>query len=190
MINGFVILFDACTLYAAPVRDLIIELAVAELYRTKWTHRIHEEWTRNLLIKRPDLKPEKLEKTRLLINESVDDCLVEDYESLSKTLTLPDPDDNHVLAAAIKAQAQIIVTYNLKDFPAKILDGFGIEAQHPDDFFLNQCSLRHGAFLTAVKKIRHSLKKPPKTSEEYLDILRKHSLAKTAELLENYVDVI
>lgn len=98
--------------------------------------------------------------------------------------------DRHVLAAAIRAQAQIIVTYNLKDFPVHILETFGIEAQHPDDFFLNQSDLQQGPFLAAIKRIRASLKKPPKTPEEYLDVLRKHSLAKTAELLESYIDLI
>jgi len=188
--TSFTFLFDACVLYPAPIRDLIIELAIAELYRAKWTNRIHDEWISSLLSKRPDLNREKLEKTRILINTSVEDCLVEDYESLSETLHLPDVNDRHVLAAAIKAQAQIIVTYNLKDFPPKTLEPFGIEAQHPDDFFLNQSDLQQGPFLATIKRIRQTLKKPPKTPEEYLDVLRRHSLAKTAELLENFIDVI
>lgn len=116
--------------------------------------------------------------------------MVEGYDSIAETLELPDTNDRHVLAAAIKAQAQIIVTYNLKDFPANILNPFGVEAQHPDDFFLNQSDLQQGAFLAAVKRIRQSLRKPPKTAEEYLDVLRKHSLAKTAEHLENFIDLI
>lgn len=190
MFTSFTFLFDACVLYPAPVRDLIIELAIAELYRAKWTNRIHDEWISSLISKRPDLKREKLEKTRHLINSSVEDCLVEGYESIAESLKLPDPDDRHVLAAAIKAQAQIIVTYNLKDFPFKILETFEIEAQHPDDFFLNQSSLQQGPFLATIKRIRQSLKKSPKTPEEYLDVLRRHSLAKTAEFLENYIDII
>ncbi|MGD0665131.1 MAG: PIN domain-containing protein [Rhabdochlamydiaceae bacterium] len=190
MFINFTFLFDACVLYPAPVRDLIIELAIADLYRAKWSNRIHDEWISSLLNNRPDLNREKLEKTRHLINTSVEDCLVEGYESLAETLHLPDVDDRHVLAAAIKAQAQIIVTYNLKDFPSKILETFGIEAQHPDDFFLNQSGLQQGLFLAAIKRVRQSLKKPPKTPEEYLDVLRRHSLAKTAELLENYIDII
>ncbi len=190
MFAGFTALFDACVLYSAPVRDLVIRLAINDLYRAKWTNRIHDEWIRSLLINRPDLNPENLKRTRMRMNESVEDCLVEDYEALAETLTLPDPDDCHVLAAAIKAQAQIIVTYNLKDFPVEILNKFSMEAQHPDDFFLNQSDLQQGAFLGAIKANRHVLKKPAKTPEEYLDILRKHSLAKTAEYLESYIDLI
>jgi hypothetical protein len=77
-----------------------------------------------------------------------------------------------------------------KDFPAAVLAPYGIEVQHPDDFFLNQSHLQQGLFLSAVKRIRHSLKKPSKSPAEYLAILRKHSLAKTAEFLENYIDLI
>lgn len=190
MFASFTCLFDACVLYPAPVRDLIIELAVADLYRARWTDRIHDEWISSLLSKRPDLNRERLEKTRLLINSSVEDCIVHGYEPLAETLSLPDVDDRHVLAAAIKAQAQVIVTYNLKDFPAITLKAFGIETQHPDDFFLNQSDLQQGPFLAAIKRIRGALKNPPKTAQEYLDVLRRHSLAKTAELLESYIDVI
>lgn len=190
MFSGFVVLFDACVLYPAPVRDLLLELASAEIYRAKWTEQIHDEWIANLLRKRPDLLAEKLERTRRLINESVEDCLVEGYEHLYEQLELPDPADRHVFAAAIKGQAQMIVTYNLKDFPKTALDRYGIEAQHPDDFFLNQSDLQLPAFLSGVKNCRERMKNPPKTVEEYLSILRKHSLMKTAEFLESYFDVI
>ena len=186
----FISLFDACVLYPAPVRDLVIGLAVADLYHAKWTNQIHDEWIYNLLTKRPDLKAERLEKTRQLINSSVEDCLVEEYEVLIKTLELPDNGDCHILAAAIKGKAQIIVTYNLKDFPSEILNKFDIEAQHPDDFFLNQSDLHQGAFLATIKKIRQSLKNPSKTPEGYLEVLRKNSLLKTANFLENYIDLI
>ena len=190
MFSGFVVLFDACVLYQAPLRDLVIELGLADLYRAKWTDRIHDEWIGSLVHKRPDISKEKLERTRQLINESIEDCLVEGYESLAQALILPDFDDCHVLAAAIKAHAQIIVTNNTKDFPKDYLDSFEIEAQHPDSFFLNQSDLQQGAFLAAVKRIRLSLKRPAKTPEEYLDILRKSELAKTAEFLEDYIDLI
>ncbi len=190
MFSDFIVVFDACVLYPAPVRDLSIRLAVAELYRAKWTNKIHDEWIYNLGVNRPDLNRENLEKMRELINESVPDSLVEGYESIAETLTLPDPGDRHILAAAVKAQAQIIVTYNLKDFPSDSLAPFGIEVQHPDDFFLNQCDLRQNVFLSVIKKIRLSLKRPSKTAREYLDVLRKNSLAKTAEFLEDYVDII
>jgi len=190
MFSGFVVLFDACVLYQAPLRDLVIELGLADLYRAKWTDRIHDEWISSLIRNRPDISKEKLERTRQLINESIEDCLVSGYESLAQKLILPDSNDCHVLAAAIKAHAQIIVTNNVKDFPSDYLESFGIEAQHPDTFFLNQSDLKQSAFLASVKRVRLSLKRPTKTPEEYLVILRRNELAKTAEFLEDYIDLI
>lgn len=103
---------------------------------------------------------------------------------------MPDTNDRHVQAAAIKGQAQMIITYNLKDFPQESLKKYGMEAQHPDDFLLNQTGLHLPAFLTAIKTCRTRLKNPPKTPQEYLDILRKHSLIKTADFLGNFIDLI
>lgn len=82
MFSGFIVLFDACVFYPACVRDLLLELAAAALFRVKWTDQIHDEWIQNLLRKRPDLSAEKLERTRMLINASVEDCLIEGYEHL------------------------------------------------------------------------------------------------------------
>jgi predicted nucleic acid-binding protein len=190
MFSGFVILFDSSVFYPAPVRDLFLELAIADLYQAKWTDQIHNEWIENLLRKRPDLKRSNLERTKKLINASVEDCLVEDYNELIANLKLPDPDDRHILAAAIKGEAQIIVTYNLKDFPLATLSKFGIEAQHPDEFFLNQIDLNLPVFLTVIKGIRMNLRKPSKNPPEYLNTLRKHTLLQTAEFLESYIDLI
>ena len=111
--------YDANVLYPAPLRDLFIRLAQAGLVRAKWTDTIHDEWTRNVLKNNPMLSSERLTRTRSLMNEAVRDCLVSGYEVLIDSLSLPDPDDRHVLAAAIRAGAQVIVTYNLKDFPAE-----------------------------------------------------------------------
>lgn len=127
---------DACVLYPAPLRDLLMHLAISELFCARWSDAIHDEWIRNVLIARPDLKPEQLERTRELMNAHVSDCLVTDFEHLIPKLILADPDDRHVLAVAIRASADVIVTYNLKDFPSEILLTYGIEAQHPDRFIV------------------------------------------------------
>ena len=127
--SNFTVLYDACVLYPAPLRDLLMHIAVTDLYRAKWTDAIHDEWTRNVLRDRPDLKREQLQRTRDLMNSHARDCLVTGYERLINAVTLPDPDDRHVLAAAIRAGADIIVTFNLNDFPEKYLMPYGIEAQ-------------------------------------------------------------
>ena len=116
MSSHFTVVFDANVLYPAPLRDFLMRLALTDLFRAKWTNMIHDEWIRNVLIKRPELK-EQLKRTRQLMNASVRDCLVEDFEYLIPTIELPDEDDRHVVAAAIHGHADMIVTFNLKDFP-------------------------------------------------------------------------
>src|SRR5436309_364043 len=150
--NGFTVLVDSCVLYPAPLRDLVMHLALVDLFRVKWTERIHEEWIRSVLDSRPDLKREQLERTRTLMDSHARDALVTGYEPLIEGLTLPDPDDRHVLAAAIRANADRILTFNLKDFPAAALSPFEIEAQHPDDFLLHQLSLDQPKVLTALRR--------------------------------------
>lgn len=85
----FTVLFDACVLYPAPLRDFLMHLAITDLFRAKWTDEIHDEWIRNLLKNRPDLTQERLQRTRDLMNSNVRDCLVSGYEDLIPSLTLP-----------------------------------------------------------------------------------------------------
>ena len=125
--SQYTAIFDACVLYPAPLRDLLMHLALTDLLRAKWTEAIHEEWIRSVLKNRPDLTRRQLERTRQLMNAHVRDCLVADYEDLIPVLTLPDPDDRHVLAAAIRSSADVIVTFNLADFPPEVLKKWGIE---------------------------------------------------------------
>ena len=132
--SNFTAIYDACVLYPAPLRDLLMQLALSDLYQARWTEKIHEEWMRNVLENRPDLSEEQLTRTKNFMDRSVRDCLIEGYEFIIPSLNLPDPDDRHILAAAIKGQADIIVTMNLKDFPNSILGEYEIQAQHPDIF--------------------------------------------------------
>jgi hypothetical protein len=101
--NHFTALYDGCGLYPAPLRSLLMYLAMTDLFRAKWTDAIHEEWMRNVQADYPDITRAKAERIRDLMNAHVRDCLVTGYEDLISALTLPDPDDRHVLAAAIRA---------------------------------------------------------------------------------------
>ena len=125
---AFTVLVDACVLYPAPLRDLVMHLALADLFRAKWTDRIHEEWIANVLANRPDLSRGQLDRTRMLMDSHVRDALVTGYEPLIDTLALPDRGDRHVLAAAVRCNADLILTFNLRDFPPEVLEPFGIEA--------------------------------------------------------------
>ena len=152
--GNFTAFLDASVLYPAPLRDLLMELAVSDLYRAKWSDAVHEEWIRAVLQDRPDLTRAQLERTRDLMNAYARDALVNDFEQLIGMLELPDPEDRHVLAAAIKGRADLIVTVNLKDFPAERLDRWAITAQHPDEFLTHQFHLSRPFFLQAVRAVR------------------------------------
>ncbi|MBS0308779.1 MAG: PIN domain-containing protein [Proteobacteria bacterium] len=183
-------ILDACVLYPAPVRDILLSLAQAGLYHARWTEQIHEEWIRNILVNRPDLHRDKLTRTSSLMNGSVPDCLVENYKGLIAALELPDANDRHVLAAAIAGHADAIVTFNLKDFPNAALAPYQIEAQHPDDFIANQIELRDWEALAAIKASRARLKNPPKSAADYIGTLEKNRLPQTASLLRGALELI
>lgn len=186
IVGNFTALFDACVLYPAPLRDFLMNLAITDLFRAKWTDDIHDEWIRNVLKNRPDLTKERLHRTRDLMNSHVRDCLVIGYQDLIPSLTLPDVNDRHVLAAAIVAGADVIVTYNLKDFPATIFEQYGIEAQHPDEFITHMIDLAPPVVCEAAKRQRMSLKNPPQSVEDLLSAYERQSLAQTVAELRLY----
>lgn len=175
--------YDANVLYPASLRDFLIRLARSGLVGARWSDQIHDEWIRNLLINRPDLTPEQLERTRRLMDAAVPGALVEGFEKHIAGITLPDPDDRHVLAAAIEAKAEVIVTFNIADFPRRAVAQYGIEVRRPDAFVLHLAG-RHPQDLYAVARAhRAALRKPPMTVEQYLDQLGRAGLKRTAEYL-------
>jgi predicted nucleic acid-binding protein len=159
--SHYTVLLDANVLYPAPLRDALMQLAVTDLFKAKWTADIHEEWIGALLRNQPHRDRAALERTRALMDQATRDCLVTGYQSLIPSLTLPDPNDRHVLAAAIVGACNAIITQNLKHFPHDALAPYGIETQHPDEFFCNQLSLAPGLVCSALRKVRARLKNPP-----------------------------
>ena len=184
---GLTAFYDASVLYPSDLRNLLMHLALTGLFRAEWSAAVHEEWICALLRRRPDLSREKLERTRRLMDLHATGALVTGYENLIEGLQLPYPDDRHVLAAAIRGRANVIVTANLRDFPAKILRQFGIEAQSPDKFTLQLLALAPGLVAQAARDHRESLKNPPKTVEQYLDALRARGLTQTVSVLRGLV---
>jgi predicted nucleic acid-binding protein len=174
---------DASVLYPAPLRDFLMHLAVQEAFYARWTNQIHDEWTRNVLKNRPDLTSSKLERTRNLMNTNARNSLVSHYEPLIETLTLPDPDDRHVLAAAIRANADVIVTANLRHFPKKTLAEFKIRPLHPDDFILELLNIKPEETLMAFCTQRDSLFNPPVTTQTLLATLEQQGLQRTTQQL-------
>jgi len=188
--SHFTVVYDACVLYPAPLRDLLVRLAVTGLFRARWTNNIHDEWMRNVLSNRDDIDEKVLSRTRQLMDDAVPDCLVSEYEPLIDNLELPDPDDRHVLAAAIRTNAEVIVTFNQKDFPAEQLERFDIYAQHPDEFISNLYDLSPQTVVAVAKRQRAALTNPPYSPEEFISTLQRNQLGNVASILQDSIDLI
>ncbi len=188
--SGYTALYDACVLYPAPLRDLLMQLAVADLFRAKWTAMIHDEWVRNVLANRPDLTAAQLQRTRELMDSSVRDALVFDFEDLIPSIQLPDPDDRHVVAAAIRGRCDVIVTYNLDDFPVEVLAKYDIEAQHPDEFLSHLTNLRPDVVCMAARTCRLRLKNPKLEAEGYLESMARQRLPELVKFLASHHQLI
>jgi predicted nucleic acid-binding protein len=167
---AFTVIYDACVLYPAPLRDFLIRIAKTGIVRARWSATILDETFRSILRERPELES-KLDRTRELMMHAIADCMVSGYESLIPSLELPDADDRHVLAAAIRAHAQTIVTFNLRDFPAATLATYDVEARHPDDFVLDQIDLAPARVIEAVVAQAHALRNPPQSVDDILERL-------------------
>ena len=187
---SFTVVYDACVFYPAPLRDLLIRLAMTRRFRARWTTQIHEEWSRNLLAHRKDLTQQQLDRTIAMINNAVEDCLITGYEHIIEGLKLPDPNDRHVLAAAIRVGAAAIVTMNLKDFPDRVLSEFEIFALHPDDFILDLADLEPPILERVAKEQRASLCSPPVSAKEFVANIRRQGLPSVADFLEKRIDLI
>jgi len=181
-LSSFIAVLDANVLFPAPIRDLLLNLACEGLYQPKWSDAIQEEWVRNLLVKRPDLLQSQLSKTVDAMNATFPDANIKGYEKFINGLKLPDPNDRHILAAALKSKSGVIVTFNVKDFPQDYLKNFEIEIQHPDIFvsnLINLDELRANLALTSQVK---RLVNPPKTKQEVITTLEKCGLNRSAKL--------
>lgn len=184
--SPFTAVYDACVLYPAPLRDFLMWLGLTGRFRARWSAQIHAEWKRSLLANRPDLTAEQLDRTSSLMDLAIPDALVTGHEHLIAGLNLPDLDDRHVLAAAIRCNASVIVTFNEKDFPADVLATFGIDCQHPDVFTEYLFDLDPAAVASAAQRQRRQLKNPPIDVDYYLDILLRQGLVQTSKSLATY----
>ncbi len=177
------VVLDANVLYPAPLRDLLMHLTLARAFQAHWTKLIHDEWTRNVLRVHPELTAARLQRTSDLMNHHAKDALVTRFEKRIRGLTLPDPDDRHVLAAAIHVSAIRIVTFNLKDFPKSDLEPHGVRAIHPDAFLLEVLRDYPANTVVAVTRQWQSMKSPAVSLPELLVIFERQGLVKFAQQL-------
>ncbi|MDO8861012.1 PIN domain-containing protein [Haliea sp. E1-2-M8] len=187
--SKFTVVYDACVLYPAPLRDTLMRLALTDLFKAHWSSQIHEEWIQALL-QQGRFTRATLERARDLMDDHVRDALVTGYEALIPSLSLPDPNDRHVLAAAIRCNADAIVTFNRKDFPEQVLQPYGIDVLHPDDFICYQIDMNAPACCKAIREQRMGLRNPPFTVEQFLATLQKQQLPQTVSKLREYADFL
>ena len=176
---------DACVIYPASIRDVLLSVAAEGVFKPYWSQMIHSEWKRNLLKNRSDLNQAKLDKTSLAMDQFFHGANQNDFQHLIDKLILPDINDRHVLALAIKTQSKYIVTKNLKDFPVSVLEQYNICAIDPDDFLIQLNKNFKMFLLEAMKKQRARLKNPPLTVDEFIDSIENSGLVKFANYLKN-----
>ncbi len=146
----FAVVYDACVLHPPSLRDLLIRIARTSVVQARWSEQILDECFNSIRRERTDISDEQLERTRRLMNAALPAATVRHYEPLIAGLELPDDNDRHVLAAAVRAGAQAIVTFNLSDFPAIVLNSYDIEVKHPDDFVMDCLDLAPAIMATCV----------------------------------------
>ena len=167
------ILFDANVLYPAALRDIFIRLALEGVYHARWTEKILDEVFDNLANNRPDLDTRRLLRTRTLMVRSVPRCLVTDYEAIVGDFKLPDPDDRHVLAAAVTAGASTVVTNNVRDFPAQVTEPLKMTVRTANQFLADLARQEPAIVTRVVTEAAADLRHPSVTFAQYLDALAK-----------------
>jgi predicted nucleic acid-binding protein len=181
---------DTNVLYPAFLRDVLLRLASQNVFQARWSEQVLEEWMAALARDRPDIPAARMQRTLQLMVTHFQNAFVDGYEHLIETTVLPDANDRHVLAAAIHCGARVIVTMNLRDFPDAALANFEIKAVHPDAFILGLLGVHQSAVITALQKLRKSLRKPPQDAVGLLESMKRHSLAASAEALGRFIDVL
>ncbi len=171
---------DANVLYPQFLRDLLLRVAGAELFDPRWTDRIQQEWMRNLAANRPDLQAENIKRAQKLMEVAFPRGRVTGYRGIERSLADVHPKDRHVAAAAVRAGASHIATFNLRDFPAEALSAYGITPIHPDDFLFGLSD--RDSLLGALDRHRSGLRKPPMSPEAYRATIVRAGLPRLARL--------
>lgn len=190
--SRYIAVLDACVMYPITVTNVLAQLAVDGLYSAKWTRRIDTEWVSALLKNHRNFSQEQASRRLNALHAAIPDWEIEEerYLDLIEILDLPDPKDRHVLAAAIAGHADCIVTFNTKDFPFLKMEKRGIEVLHPDDFISLQLTLEPVLALTSIKHIRARFKNPPKTAQEFIELLERVGLVGFADKLKEAAELI
>ena len=178
---------DSNVLYPFLMRDILLQTYEDELCTAKWSPDVRAELLRTYQRNHPDKPHDRFETYTLRkMDELLSHDIVTGYQALAANLMLPDPDDRHVLAAAIHGDCDMLVTQNLKDFPVELCARYGIDVLHPDQFLLQLLQREPIAFVASVRTCRAHLKRPPMSVSEYLESLTRAGLPSTVAALRFY----
>lgn len=179
----FTCVLDTNVIYPIETRDLLLWFAHFDLYTPKWSLHIFEEWEE--VMRRKGVSSDEIIKRTSTVNKAFPDAFVENYTPLISSLTLPDEKDKHILAAAIKTNANIIVTNNLKHFPTEYLAQYGLSAKSADDFITDIIDLNHETAIKAFKTLVLYRRNPDLDEFQVLDRFRNCDLVNTANYLHS-----
>lgn len=182
-----VAVFDACILYPFHLRNIVVQAAVDRLVDARWTDAVHDEWIRSLTADVPAIPMERLRATRRLMNEALPTAMVSGYEKHITTVTLPDPDDRHVVAAAIAANASFILTWNLRHFPENELKKFDLRRINPDTFLSGLFDKVPDLVIGSLANARRNLSKTRVSASDFIAILNGQKLVQLAKQVEKHI---
>jgi len=190
--NRFTAFIDACTLASALKRNLLLSLAEAEFFRVRWSALVLDETEKAIeeILKGKGVEDaaHRASRARAGMEAAFEEAMVTDFDQfLGVCCNLPDPNDAHVLAAALKTQAAMIVTDNLKDFPEALLAPLNIEAKSADAFIADTIALDPGRAVAAIRRMRERFKRPEKTAELLLLDMEAMGLTETVDALRSHV---
>lgn len=193
--NRYTAFIDACSLVGVFRRNLLLTLAEAEFFRVRWSAAVLEEAQRAIQTilegKGATDAKERARRARQYMERAFEDATVSDFDEFIGVCNgLPDPNDAHVVAAALKTQAAVIVTENLKHFPKSIIYPLNLEARSADTFIADTIALDPGRAVAAVRTMRHRFKRPDKTPEMLLLDMEAAELTETADMLRPFVHLL
>ncbi len=176
------VVLDANLLYPFQLRNLLVQFGVDSVIAPRWTAHINEEWVSNL-VEAGRAPRERLLLTIELMNSALPEAEVQGWEVHMQGLTLPDPDDRHVLAAALASGAKKILTMNLRDFPTSAVAPHGVAAVHPDSFLCGLHDADPELIRASTEAAHANLSRSTPSFTDYLDMLERQGLPKLTSRL-------
>jgi predicted nucleic acid-binding protein len=180
---AFPVFFDACTIYGITLSDLLLRLADEGAFRPLWSDEVLEEVRRNAVS--GGISPAGIDRRLDVMRTYFPDALVTGHDELVEGLTC-DPKDRHVLAAAVRAKADALVTFNVRDFPDESLEAFDVELVHPDVFLLDQLDLYPGMITRVLRELSEDYVDPPQSVEDVLGTLRRAGVPRFTDEVRRY----